>query len=604
MPKRFANYPLAVEAPKVPYKKEDDANPVFSGRLLAIGAWLITKVQPAQKYLWHNAGFDGLRKVPHLRDYTPRYDPTVIPLTVSTPHDPLQIDPQFFPKQSQDLPGRYYSIMDYHEMYLSGQLTPLNVVEYLLPIIRRDVQSPSHHSIAFIDSKTDLIMDAAKASTERYKAGKHLGIMDGIPTAVKDEGDVAGYRTTGGRKRNDEFFKIATKSTRPAQLLQESGAIILGKLNMHELGADTTNNNPNWGTPRNPHNDQYYTGGSSGGSAYVVAAGLVPFALGADGGGSIRIPSSFCGVYGLKPSHNRLEDTGSTVTVTGPLAATMADLEMAYRTMAVPEPKHPISSLFAPPGPLTMELDPKKTRYIGLVDSEWIRADNKSSAWSNAMSHLERHGYKRVAIDLPYLPEGQLAHAMTILSEMTNGSRSDPMYPNNWFSGLNAANKVLLGVGDQTPAQDFLLAQQLRNMLMQHLAFLYKKYPGLLIITPTTPMSGWPIRKQADLTHGITDGNTSIRSMQFVWLANFCGNPAITVPYGYAEPVKGEGKIPLGLMAMAEWGGEDELLAWGRVMEKWLGLSNEGTDVIGGGGRVRPSNWVDILVNARKKVAT
>lgn len=163
---------------------------------------------------------------------------------------------------------------------------------------------------------------------------------------------MAGYRTTIGRKQNDTYFKVAEESSGPVQLLQDAGAIILGKLNMHKLGADTTNNNPNWGTPRNPHNDQYYTGGSSGGPAYAVSSGLVPFAVGSDGGGSIRIPASFCGVYGLKPSHSRLEDTTSTVTVNGPLAGTMTDLEIAYRVLANPDLNHPVTALFAPPGPL------------------------------------------------------------------------------------------------------------------------------------------------------------------------------------------------------------------------------------------------------------
>lgn len=114
--------------------------------------------------------------------------------------------------------------------------------------------------------------------------------------------------------------------------------IILGKTNMCEYGTDTTGLNPYWGTPRNPHNRNYSTGGSSSGSAYAVAAGLVPFAFGADGGGSIRIPAAFCGIYGLKPTYGRLEDTSSTVVVTSPLAASMMDLEAMYRVLAQPDP--------------------------------------------------------------------------------------------------------------------------------------------------------------------------------------------------------------------------------------------------------------------------
>lgn len=372
---------------------------------------------------------------------------------------------------------------------------------------------------------------------------------------------------------------------------------------MHEMGADTTNNNPNWGTPRNPHNDQYYTGGSSGGAGYVVSAGLVPFAIGADGGGSIRIPAAFCGVYGLKPSHSRLEDTGSTVTVTGPLAATMADLEIAYRIMAVPDPHDPLSSLFAPPqNPILKESS--FPRYIGKIENTWFgRSDDGIQASCNdAVQYLKERSYETVDIKLPYLQEGQLAHAMTILSEMATRARANTTNPKNWFSGLNPANKVLLAVGSQTPTHDYLLAQQLRNMLMQQLAFYFKKYPGLVIITPTTPMAGWPIGSEADLKHGVTDGNTSIRNMEFVWLANFCGNPAISCPIGYVEPKKGEGKIPIALMGMGEWGSEDNLLAWGRILEDFLHTPNVQADDTNGGGRVRPSKWEDMVANAQGKM--
>jgi len=155
-----------------------------------------------------------------------------------------------------NIPGRYHSITEYHAMYLSGQLTPLAVVESLLPFIRRDIKPRYQHSTAFIDSHVDAILEAARASTLRYNEGKSLGILDGVPTAIKDESNVAGYRTTSGRRKNDAIFPVEDESAWSIQKWQEAGGIVLGKLNMHELGADTSNNNPNWGTPRNPHNDQ------------------------------------------------------------------------------------------------------------------------------------------------------------------------------------------------------------------------------------------------------------------------------------------------------------------------------------------------------------
>lgn len=498
----------------------------------------------------------------------------------------IELDLKSLPILSEKLPGRYHSVAEYHELYLSGQLTPLAVVEALLPLIRRDLASPSHHSTSFISCNHEPILEAAKASTLRYRNGTSLGLFDGIPTAVKDEADVAGYRTTMGRKENHKIFPILTETFWPVEKWIEAGAIVMGKTTLHEIGADTTNNNPNWGTPKNPHNDQYYTGGSSGGTAYAVSAGLIPFGLGVDGGGSIRLPSSFCGIYGLKTTHARFEGEGSTVAVAGPMAATMSDLEVAYRTMAIPNPTDPVCALFAPPS-TPFSSYPK---IIGVCQPWTDRADASVHALcAKAVTYYkEKLGYEVIDIEIPYLPEGQLAHAYTILCEMAIRIRTNPASKSNWLQDLNPANQVLLAVADQTPTRDYLLAQQMRQLLMQHLAFLYNKHPGLIIVSPTTPMAGWPISNPGDLKYGVTDGNSSVRSMEYVWLANFCGNPAISAPVGYVEPAKGKGRIPVGLMAMGEWGSEDALIAWGKDAEKYLNEVYEG-------GRQRAANWEDVV---------
>ncbi len=505
---------------------------------------------------------------------------------------PSTPDLKFSSVEPEVIVGKYHTVAEYHAHYRSGELTPLAVAKSLLPLVKRDATPQSVHSTAFIDSRTEIILAAAQASTERYKAGKPLSILDGIPIAIKDDSDVAGYRTTSGRKKDDTIFKVAKESAWPVQKLEEAGCIILGKLNMHEIGADTTNLNPNWGTPRNPHNPQYYTGGSSGGAAYAVSSGLIPFAFGSDGGGSIRIPSSFCGIYGLKTSHHRLEDLGSTVTVNGPLAATMADLAAAYRIMAIPNPAEPTCSLFSPP--LSTPLSASKPKVIGIYKPWFNRADpSVLNICNDAVTYYrEKLGYQVVDIYIPYCPEGQIAHAFTILCEMATMARKlGTSTSHEGFSSLTPANKVLLCIGEQVPARDYLLAQQLRNMLMQHLSFLYQKYPGLIIVTPTTPMPGWPINNESDLTHGFSDGNRSIRNMEYVWLANFCGNPAISCPVGYVDPKKGEGKVPVGLMGMGEWGSEDLLIGWGKEAERYLEEYP--------GGRLRRGNWEDVVANAR-----
>jgi len=356
---------------------------------------------------------------------------------------------------------------------------------------------------------------------------------------------------------------------------------------LSDLRPDTSNNNPVHGTPLNPHNAKYYTGGSSGGSAYAVSTGLVPFASGADAGGSIRIPSSYCGVYGLKPSHGRVSgnptlNLATTCGVDGPIAASIADLEIAYRVMATPDPSHPSSSRFPAPRPHS---GPRR-KLLGIYRTWFDRADVPVlDACYAALDRYKSLGYEVVDITIPLLPEGQTAHAITSLCEISSA-------PNGPLTELSAPTRILVSVGRQTPAQDFLLAQKLRNLLMQHLAYLFTSYPGLIIVTPTTANAGWRIAGgDADLKYGVSDANVTMRSMEFVWLANFAGCPALSAPVGYVDvDGDGEGKLPVGLMGMGEWGSEDALIEWGRDGEGILnGNSKDGE------GLRRPEGWVDVL---------
>ena len=305
--------------------------------------------------------------------------------------------------------------------------------------------------------------------------------------------------------------------------------------------------------------------------------------MGADGGGSIRNPAAYCGIYGLKTSHNRVSQYPTTglapsCGVLGPMASSMADLEYAYRIMALPDPSETISSMFQVP----VQKSAKQGRVIGLYKPWFDLADpSVLNICHAAISHYASSGYRIIDINIPYISEGQLAQAITILSEI---SASVPS-----VSGLTPANKILISVGRQTPASDFLLAQKLRNLLMQHLAFLFEQHPGLLIVTPTTPNPGWHISGgAADLKNGVSDANMSVRSMTYVWLANFSGCPAISIPVGRVDAKEGEGKIPVGLMAMGEWGAEDSLIDWGRVGEQWAWEEEE--DRMG-----KPKNWVDVM---------
>lgn len=174
-------------------------------------------------------------------DYEPRYDPTVIPIADSSARFNTG---DVFPAGShtttlENLSQKnYYSVADYHALYLSGEITPTAVAQAVLPLIRRDTSPQGEHSIAWFDSRVDLILAAAEASTLRYRNRRPIGILDGIPTGIKDEYDVDGYRTCLGSKNDYTPEPLRGQSITHwcVKKLQEAGAINLGKLSMNEFG--------------------------------------------------------------------------------------------------------------------------------------------------------------------------------------------------------------------------------------------------------------------------------------------------------------------------------------------------------------------------------
>ncbi|KAF4436458.1 hypothetical protein F53441_13248 [Fusarium austroafricanum] len=602
--RHFFNYPEAQEGPRVPYVVERNRNPVIRGPLLVAAAFLMEWIKFIRETAWANAGFAGLRKIRTFIEYSePRYDPTVVPLPLSEAEakergERVQISALQQANVSQTNPSRFYSAADYRTLYLSGELTPVDVVKAILPLIDLDGPQRGRHAKAWREINIERIMRAAEASTERYKNKQPLGPLDGVPSAIKDDYDLDGYTTTLGSLRDytEQVAEGHSSTSWIVRKLEEAGVVIIGKLAMHEFGLDTTGNNPNQGTPPNPFNSGYYTGGSSSGPAYAVSSGLIPLALGSDGGGSIRIPGSFCSVFGLKPTHNRLAswpgmNHSPTCAVQGPLAVDMQSLAAAYEAIAEPHP----STQFPP---LALQPSPPVTKVLGIFDA-WISraAPGVQSLVRGLVESLAaKHGYTLVPIEIPFPAEGQMAHALTVLTDA-----STLLYDT---SGITPANKILLALGRTTPSTDYLLAQKLRGMLMQHLAYLWKTYPGMLIITPTTACAGAPIRGgKSELSYGVNDGNYTLQSMEYVWLANFCGLPAITVPAGYVVPEgrkdagevadkEVEGQIPVGLMATGEWCSEDALLQFGFDAEA------AGQDI-----RCKPPIWEDVISRAKAEAS-
>lgn len=292
----------------------------------------------------------------------------------------------------------------------------------------------------------------------------------------------------------------------------------------------------------------------------------------------------------MKPTQHRTVFMKFTTCVTGPIAASASDLTIAYRLMAQPNPDCASGRLFAASQPPA----PGAKRYIGIYRDWWAGADPRvQQVCEKAVDRMAaRYGYEVVDISIPFIPEARSAHSLICVAEMAEMGRRRTPNPADWLSLVSPANKLLMSVATQTPSADYIKSNCLREVLMQHLAFLFQKYPNLLIVTPTTPIIGWP-RVAGDDAHGMSNTNISFKNMMYVFLSNLTGTPSLSAPAGYVDPDQGEGRLSIGMMATAEWGAEELLLTWAREAEEYLHEEVEPKDR-------RPMTWFDVLGATQK----
>jgi hypothetical protein len=230
-------------------------------------------------------------------------------------------------------------VLSLHNRFRDGSLTPDAVANQALAATAR---LQHKYKMFSHEPNTTEILAAARASTARYAAGAPLSIFDGVPVAMKDQVAVAGYVTTLGSAFHRRTGAPAETDDLLVRRFRELGAVLMPPTSMTEGGVTPVGYCVDVAGPFNPHDAAHYSGGSSGGSAVAVGLGLVPVAIGFDGGGSIRTPASWSGVVGLATGFGRLPfESGLMYTVvkSGPLAATVADAALAYAVMAQDPPK-------------------------------------------------------------------------------------------------------------------------------------------------------------------------------------------------------------------------------------------------------------------------
>src|SRR3954453_19674098 len=233
--------------------------------------------------------------------------------------------------------GDWLSASEIAQAVSARQISALSATETALARIA------AHNPV--LNCFTDVVADRARARARAVDAaiaaGKNPGPLAGVPFAVKNLFDVQGLSTRAGSKINRDLAP-APRDAALVERMEAAGAVLVGALNMGEYAYDFTGENVHDGPSRNPHDPTRMTGGSSGGSGSSVGGALVPIALGSDTNGSIRVPSSFCGIFGLKPTYGRLSRARSFPFVAsfdhlGPFARSVADLALAYDAMQGPD---------------------------------------------------------------------------------------------------------------------------------------------------------------------------------------------------------------------------------------------------------------------------
>ncbi|XP_028233341.1 fatty acid amide hydrolase-like isoform X3 [Glycine soja] len=461
-----------------------------------------------------------------------------------TPEEQVQLAIECLPTSSEKAHNgtnssfSRWTIMDYSRAYSSGEITPLMVAERFIAAVNESSKPPLRMGF-FIHYSADDILRQANESTLRYKkvhvfAGEPISVLDGVPVAIKDEMDCLPYPTTGGTKWLHRE-RPCTDDACCVKRLRLCGAILVGKTNMHELGVGISGINPHYGAARNPYDTNKISGGSSSGSATVVSAGLCPVALGVDGGGSVRVPASLCGVVGLKPTFGRVPHSGVlplnwTVGMVGILAGTVEDALITYAAISGEisshQPSNMLTKINLPLLPLTKSIcDIKLAKY-----GKWFDdcSDDVILCCSRALRKLQDHyGWKTIDVTIPDIEAMRLAHYLTIGSECSTWFDS---FGEKYFAEFGWDARVALNIYGAFSGKEYIKAQKLRNRQLQFHMKIFAEAD--VIVSPTTGVTAYSIQDDA-LKTGELDYVNGAALVRYSISGNFLGLPAVTVPVGY-----------------------------------------------------------------------
>ena len=449
-----------------------------------------------------------------------------------------------------------------------GDYSPTDIVEAHL----ERIHERNDRTNAFVTVTDELAEEMASAAERAVEDGKTLGPLRGVPVAIKDLDDVAGVRTTSGSLLFED--SVADSDSPFVERLKQAGAVIVGKTNTPEFGLGTTTDNRVVGPTGTPFDPDRVSGGSSGGAAAALADSLVPLAPGSDAGGSIRIPASLCGVYGLKPTFGLIPNVSrpnafashTPMSHEGPMARTVEDAALSLNVMAGEHPRDPFSI-------------PAQVNYRDAVDRP---IDEFSIAYSpdmgiypvapavrevldDAIGAFERAGatVDEVDPDLSHTRQ-EILNAYYTMATV----RWQSLFDNLEEQGFDPRGKDrdrlrpyivdLIMDAEKPSAREYKRADVVRTHVFDGLQDLFAEYN--LLATATLGVTAFPHGEEPESIDGTEI--EPLRGWVLTQPYNYTGHPAASIPAGFADG------LPVGLQVAGRRHRDDQVIAASAAFER------------------------------------
>ena len=447
----------------------------------------------------------------------------------------------------------YASALELGRAIANKAVSPVEIMAACLD--RMNALEP--HLNCFVTATPEEAMAAAKRAEGAVMAGEPLGALHGLPLSVKDLIAMGGVRQTFGSRTMASH--IATADAPSVERARAAGACIIGKTTTTEFGCKGGGPSPLTGITRNPWDPSKTPGGSSLGAASSVAAGTTPFALGTDGGGSIRLPSSFSGLFGIKAQFGRVPVFPASATPTlahvGPLARNVRDAALLLKVISGHDRRDPFSVAGAVPD------------YLGACD---LPIRGMRLAWAPTLGAGKPQPDVLAACKAAVTTLGSMGCEVVVWDELAGADPID-LWMAEFYAGVGTRlKKTLLESRDMLdPVVSHMLAPALEQRLEDYYAKVFRRYDFReqirarfesidLLLTPTTPCTAFDAA--ADSPDG-TSGNI-IEWMTYTYPFNLTGQPAASVPVGFSA-----GGLPIGLQMVAKINHETDIFRAAAALE-------------------------------------